>query len=87
MPIIKNVDLGKTQITPLIRVSSAAIFYEESEIHPYFQYETFIFSSDPRQETKQIVHGTNPYGWSKKLEAKTVKIHNYISENLKKTHS
>lgn len=55
-----NFDLGKTKITELVRVSSAAIFYENTPWGvAYFQYETFIFSSDPNFKTRQIIWGSS----------------------------
>lgn len=55
---LPNIDLGKTQITDKIRVSSAAIFYEEI-FGSYYQLETFIFSDDKeRQPTKMQIHCT-----------------------------
>jgi len=80
-----NIDLGKTQITPTIRVSSAAIFYDLGHLQ-YFQYETFIFSKDPSQRTIQQIHGTCQWR-SDRLERKTNKIHNYIANNLKLRHT
>lgn len=51
-----NIDLGKTQITDKIRVSSAAIWYE---LHQYYQLETWIFSEDKeRCPSRQVIHGT-----------------------------
>jgi len=82
---MKNIDLGKTQITDLIRVSSAAIFYEE-HFGNYFQYETFIFSKDPNQKTHQIIHGTCWSEPSEKLAAISKKVHNYIANNLTKQY-
>jgi len=77
-----NIDLGKTQITDKIRVSSAAIFYEEW-FGKRYQFETFIFSNDKEAiRTKQIIHGSDRGEFSEKLAAKTRKIHNYISNNL-----
>jgi len=54
---IKNVDLGKTQITDKIRVSSAALHHEEYH-GSYWLIETWIFSDDPAQENVQVIHGT-----------------------------
>lgn len=78
----RNYDLGKTQITENIRVSSAAIFYE-AEFGNYFQYETFVFSDSPKIKSRQIIHGSN-CGKSESLENKTRKIHDYISSNLQR---
>lgn len=80
-----NVDLGKTQITDLIRVSSAAIYYECWPFN-YWQYETFIFSNDDNVKTKQVIHGTSGQDGSHKLECETKKVHKYIADNLLKHH-
>ena len=55
--ILPNVDLGKTQITDKIRVSSAAIFYQEL-FGNFYQLETFIFSDDKRLKTRMFIHLT-----------------------------
>lgn len=77
----ENKDLGKTRITDTIRVSSAAIQCS-SHFGTYWQYETWIFSDDPRQRNRQVVHGTSSvpgeYGW----EMKTKIIHQHITNNL-----
>lgn len=79
-----NVDLGKTQITDKIRVSSAAIFREEY-FGKYWLIETWIFSDDPRQRNTQIIHGS-PSGDtpSRVFCDKAKKVHQYISSNLQK---
>lgn len=79
-----NIDLGKTQITLLIRVSSAAIFYEEYFGNRY-QIETLIFSDDPRQRFKQIIHGScsgDNENLADHLVKKCQKIHKQIADNL-----
>ena len=55
----KNIDLGKTQITDLIRVSSAAIYYEEM-FGSFYQIETWIFSDDERVKSRMFIHCTPP---------------------------
>lgn len=81
---MKNIDLGKTQITDTIRVSSAAIFYESWHGN-YFQVETFIFKTDDNLKSQQIIHGTCSAEYpSEKLFNKAKKIHTYISNNLTK---
>lgn len=55
---LPNIDLAKTQITPKIRVSSAAIFYK-FWAGDYYQLETWVFSEDKEaQQSKQVIHGT-----------------------------
>jgi len=51
----KNFNIAATEITDLIRVSSAAIFYE---FENRFQVETWIFSSDPNHRSRQFIHGS-----------------------------
>jgi len=55
---MKNFNISHTQITPLVRVSSAAIFYESES---RFQVETIIFSKDERQRFRMWVHGSVYY--------------------------
>lgn len=73
-----------TQITPLVRVSTAVI--ASRHIHyPYWQVETYIFSKDERQRTVQICHGTqiksheaepfnHPKLWMKAIRAHCVAV-------------
>ena len=85
-----NYDLGKTQITDKIRVSTAAIFYDEW-FGRRWQIETWCFSDDPgKQKTFQVIHGSIgcrdpehdiPVGH---LVTSAEKIHDYISNNLKR---
>jgi hypothetical protein len=49
------VDLGKTQITDKIHISSAAL--PRSDFGGWWLIETWIFSDDPRQRNVQVVHG------------------------------
>lgn len=81
--ISQSYNLGKTRITDQIRISSAAIHYEAAGVcgDDYFQYETFIFSDDPRQRTRHVIHGT-AYSKSVTLEEKTKKAHAQICANL-----
>ena len=53
---VKNIDLGKTQITDNVRVSSAALHRVEWQ-GSWWLVETWIFSDDPRQRNVQVVHG------------------------------
>lgn len=78
---INNINIDKTQITEKIRVSSAAVFYNEM-FGNFYQYETWIFSDDARQPSKQVIHGTYPEP-SDQLLTKTKIIHEYISNELK----
>lgn len=76
-----NLDLGKTAITDKVRVSSAAIFYENNFFRNYYQLETFIFSDDERQKTRMIIH----YTCSEVTEQDRIfvaKVHNYVSRNM-----
>jgi hypothetical protein len=80
---LPNIYLGKTQITDKIRVSSAAIFYEEW-FGKYYQLETWIFSDDKeRQQSRMVIHGTTcGITITQKEKIKVQKVHKYISDNL-----
>lgn len=85
--IDKNTNLNSSVINGKIRVSTAIIYYDSVNAYypyPYLQYETYIFSDDKRQKTKQIIHGTSGKNGSIFLEKKSKKIHKHISNNLKK---
>jgi hypothetical protein len=77
-----NKDLGKTQITKDIRVSSAAIFYKEW-FGDYYQYETWIFSSDSRLKPRQFTWGTSGGEISEKLKWLTENAHRRIAKIMK----
>jgi len=51
----KNFNIKSTIITDLIRISSAAIWYEYDN---RYQIETWIFSSDERYKSTQVIHGS-----------------------------
>lgn len=55
---LPNIDLGKTQITDKIRVSSAAIYNDGNWFGAYYQIETWIFSEDERIKSKMQIHDT-----------------------------
>jgi hypothetical protein len=80
-----NIRIMHTQITPEIMVSTAGIFYDEMW-GERFQYETWCFSDDPKQKSFQVIHGScglvDPY-----YLKKSIKIHRYISSNLKNRHN
>ena len=81
---MNNFRIMHTQITPEIRVSTAAIRYEiynSYGLRPYFQYETFIFHEDDSR-TIQRIHGTSS-DVSHELILKSIKAHKHISNNLK----
>jgi len=80
----QNYDLGKTQITDNVRVSSAALWREE--FGGYFLVETWCFSEDPRQRSFQIIHGT-PAGSisANSCEVEDAwKIHQYVVAGLRR---
>lgn len=80
----KNFNIASTIITDKIRVSSAAIFYEEF-FGNYYLLETWIFSDDPTIKSRQIIHGTTGiFPVSQKEKDNVVKVHNYVAGNLKK---
>lgn len=82
---LPNVDLGKTQITDKIRVSSAAIFYQEM-FGDYYQLETWIFSDDERQKSRMVIHCTTGREIPQREKDKVSKIHKRIADNLLKIY-
>ena len=81
-----NIKIIQTQIqdVPEIRVSTAGIWYppEYHSPHGRFQYETWCFSDDNRQQSFQIIHGSDKDICFYCLR-KAIKIHRYVSNNLK----
>lgn len=83
----QNKNLASTVITDNVRVSTAAIYYDEW-FGERWQIETFIFSKDERVKTSQIkIHGNvscEDYVINSKGKTinDAIKIHNYISDNL-----
>lgn len=86
-PQARNIDLGKSQITASIRVSSAAI-YREDWWGRWWLVETWIFSDDPRQKNRQIIHGDcSSVGGApphERICATARKVHSHIAENLRR---
>lgn len=80
----KNIDLGKTQITDKIRVSSAAIFYDEW-FGKRYQIETFIFSDDKELiKTRMFIHFSYHFeDIPQKYKDLVTRFHNRISKILK----
>lgn len=77
---MENIDLGKTQITDKIRVSSAAIWYEYDN---YYQLETWIFSDDKEvQKSRQVIHCTTGIEIPQTKIDEVKKVHKLISDNL-----
>lgn len=87
---IQNINLGKTQITDKIRVSTAALHREEY-FGSYWLIETWIFSDDPKQKNTQIIHGS-PSSMNgekppcEKICEKARRIHAQISDSLRKKY-
>lgn len=80
---VQNIDLGKTRISDVVRVSSAAIWYE-AHFGNYFQLETWIFSEDKSvQKSHQVIHGTCGKNIPQSLIDKTKKVHQQIANELK----
>jgi hypothetical protein len=82
---MRNCRILHTQITPKIRVSTAAIWYDPLYYSPngHFQYETWCFSDDPQQRSFQVIHGVwNKIYWL--FLRDSIKIHRYIAANLTK---
>ena len=50
-----NLNIASTRISPLIRVSSAAIWYDHEN---RYQVVTFVFSDSQEQRTRQFIHGS-----------------------------
>ena len=88
MKTYKNRDLGKSQITEKIRVSTAAIFRDDLPC-PYWLVETWIFSDDKRQRSHQIVHGT-PSAFNDFIPGSIINkakiVHRTITNNLRVKH-
>jgi len=81
---VRNFRIIHSQITPLIRVSTAAILYSgfaESPV-PYYLYETWCFSKDPRRKSFQVVHGTS-HDVDFWMLTRAIKTHRHIANNLK----
>ncbi len=68
----KGVNLGSDVITKKIRVSTAKF---PSTLYD-FVWETWIFSDDERQKSRQLWH---------KTEQEAIKVHNYIVNNLERS--
>jgi hypothetical protein len=77
-----NISIIHTRITDKIRVSSAAIYYDEY-FGDRYQYETWCFSDDPRQRSFQVIHGSY-YKWYYDYILLTIRVHQHIVKNLKK---
>jgi hypothetical protein len=58
----KNIDMGKTRINDDVRVSSAAIFYNEM-FGSFYQLETWVFSENKQViKSRMFIHETvSPY--------------------------
>lgn len=91
-----NVTLSQDSITPKVWVSTAAICLG-AHFGLYWQVETWIFSEDPRQRTRQVIHGTRSvqrFEWEWKdlfaheyLEEIALRAHGHIVNNLRKRFS
>lgn len=87
---MKNKNINSTVITPLIRVSTAMIAHEGTHFEDYYQFETIIFydkslNKDFRVINHEIVlcSRVNIDSRIDQLTARSNKIHNHISDNLK----
>lgn len=82
----RNIDLGHSAITPAIWVSSAALCRDDW-FGKWWLIETWIFSDDPRQKNRQIIHGDAPFASGKPDERicdKARKVHAHIADSLRK---
>lgn len=79
---LPNIDLGKTQITDKIRVSTAAIYYDEW-FGKRYQLETWVFSQDKeRQRSLMVIHCSTGTTIPQRRIDEAKKVHKYISDNL-----
>jgi hypothetical protein len=81
----RAVNLGKDTITNRVRVSTAALLRIDPHVGDYWLVETWIFSGDPRQLSRQIIHGTcnscsEP---SDRLIERAMRVHEHIVRNLR----
>lgn len=78
-------NLAHTQITPLVRVSTAMIHYPiQAWGGDYCQFETFIFSDDPRIKSKQTIYGTSHEEDDERLTKISLKGHENIVKKVEK---
>ncbi len=83
-------NLAHDQITPLVRVSTGAVHYDGEYFSERWQIETWIFSDDPRQANRQVIHGD---AWSKedasagRIADKARHVHARIADNMRRKFS
>ncbi len=80
---MKSFNIDHTQITPLVRVSSAAIYYAAEH---RFQVETIVFSKDERQRFKMWIHGSvhEDSDFSEKVFFRCKTFHRRVAKMLAK---
>lgn len=76
---MKNQNIASTIITDKVRVSSAIIYYENHSFGDYYQYETWIFSTDERIKSRMKIYGTSSWPDNKKLIERATALHNRLS--------
>jgi len=77
-------NLAHDQITPEVRVSTAAIHYPcDAAWGERWQIETVVFSDDPRQRFLQIIHGSVSRLPAPRMEAKALRVHGHVARNLR----
>ena len=81
----RNIRIMQSQISDSIRVSTAGIWYsgEFFSLMGRYQIETWCFSDDRKQRSFQVIHGSSN-NIDLKLIQKAIKIHCYITKNLRK---
>ena len=81
----KNLRIIQSQISDNIRISTAGIWYSGEFFNPLgrYQIETWCFSDDLEQSSFQVIHGSSRE-LNFKLTQKAIKIHCYITSNLRK---
>lgn len=78
----KNYGIAQTQISPIIRVSSAVIHYDELWGERW-QYETWIFSDAVWPATRQVIHGSSTYPHCEWHDAAARKYHRRVVRLIK----
>lgn len=69
----KSYNIASTKVCDGVRVSSAAIYYNEFWGQRW-QFETWIFSDRPEVKSHQFIHGNGESG-DKRFEARAKRCH------------
>ena len=76
-------NLASERFSPPVRVSTAAVPGCHSYGY-YLQYETWIFSEDPRFRSRQWIWGTSPIPSEGKLKKRALRGHRLITRIVSK---